>query len=537
MGLPQPRLEELPQPAPEPVPDAPSDQPAISDGMAVLLFCGLALALRALVFPFTQNLYGDAVVRTELAERWLTSPKLITSFADGVLQFGPLHTYVLAAFLAVWHNRELAGRLASIVPGVLTVIPTWRVTQRLFGRRAAIWTTLGFCFWGMHIQMSTTAGSEALSLCLFAFCIDALVEGLEGGHFGPLARSAVLLNFACAVRYDMWMYVPLFGLAVALSGKDRVAAVTKAVMFTGLALVFPLLWMEGNEKAMGDPLYPVHFIDQFHKSWTQAGVAWLGATRFRLWGLVFWPGTLLLTCSPLFGAACLAGATRAMVKKEHRLLVLFALVPTLYFTVRTLLLTFSPLARFTVPELWLCLPFAYAGLKLVTDRIPRRLGQAVAALTVLGVVATPVALAAITFHVDTGWGNTLKPVSPVTTMPEDQLQVAHWLGGHLPEPESLLLDYDDAYTDIGVAFYSNIPEARLVRLRWEAEDPGSHTPERIAKLQPSTLIVFGDGKLLAHPGVSRDGDALRAFGRSFHKVKGFEDGRFEVFRADPNFAR
>jgi hypothetical protein len=141
----------------------------------------------------------------------------------------------------------------------------------------------------------------------------------------------------------------------------------------------------------------------------------------------------------------------------------------------------------------------------------------------------------VSFHVDSGLGNSLKPVSPVTTMPADQLQVAHWLGAHLPEPEALLVDYDDAYTDIGVAFFSNIPEARLVRLRWE-EDPTAKFHERLAQVQPNTLVAFKNGKLLPHAGVSRDGDALQAFGRSFHKVKGFEDGRFEVFRADPNFA-
>lgn len=531
MALPQRRSDPAPEPAHAEALESPAGRPALSDGAVLLLLAGLAVALRALAFPFTENLYGDSVVRTELAERWLAAPKLITSFNEGVFQFGPLHTYVNALFLALWHNRADAGRLASMVAGVLAIWPTWRVSHRLFGRTAAIWACAGFALWGMHIQMSTTAGSEALALCLFAFSIDGLLQGIEELRFGPMARSALFLNLACAVRYDMWMYIPLFGLAIALGSKDRIASGTRAVMFLGLASLFPLLWMEGNERAMGDALYPVHFIDQFHKQWTRDGVAWLGATRFRLWGLVFWPGTLLLTLSPFFGLCSLVGAGRALKTRENRLLVLLALVPTAYFTARTLLLTFSPLARFTVAQLWLCLPFTYAGFQLLTAKLPRAATIAVGALVALVAVATPVALAKVTYRVDDGWGNMLKPVSPVTTMPQDQMEVAHWLGASIPAPDALLVDYDDAYTDIGVAFFSNLPEERMVRLRWE-DDKNVPIAQRIAKAAPRAVVLWKNGKLLQHPEAHREGDALTAYGLHFHKVKGFSNDKFEVFRAD-----
>src|SRR5205807_3327046 len=122
---------------------------------------------------------------------WLAAPKLITSFADGVYQFGPLHTYVLAAFLWLWHDREQAGKLCSLVFGVLVLWPTWRVAHRLFGRPGALWTTAMLALWSMHIQMSTTAGSEALALCLFAFAVDGLLQGLDEARFSALARAAL----------------------------------------------------------------------------------------------------------------------------------------------------------------------------------------------------------------------------------------------------------------------------------------------------------------------------------------------------------
>src|SRR5688572_23895868 len=65
-----------------------------------------ALVPRVAVFAVNENLYGDAVVRTELAEKWSKDPHWISSFGDGAFQFGPLHLYVVGTLLKVWPNRE-----------------------------------------------------------------------------------------------------------------------------------------------------------------------------------------------------------------------------------------------------------------------------------------------------------------------------------------------------------------------------------------------------------------------------------------------
>src|SRR5687767_3562997 len=106
--------------------------------MLLGLLTAATLVPRALVFPLNENMHGDAVVRTELAERWLKSPHWIASTRDGTAQYGPLHIYVVAAFLKLWSEREHAGRLASLVFGVLSVVPLFLLTRRLFGERAAV---------------------------------------------------------------------------------------------------------------------------------------------------------------------------------------------------------------------------------------------------------------------------------------------------------------------------------------------------------------------------------------------------------------
>src|SRR5689334_23192481 len=84
---------------------------------------------RAVLFPFNQNLYGDAVVRTDLAARWAADPHWISSFADGAFQFGPLHLYLVGFALKHGIPRTDAGRWVSLLFGVLTLFPLYALTR------------------------------------------------------------------------------------------------------------------------------------------------------------------------------------------------------------------------------------------------------------------------------------------------------------------------------------------------------------------------------------------------------------------------
>src|SRR5687767_4469975 len=69
----------------------------------------LFLLPRVALFPFNQNLYGDAVVRTDLAAKWAEAPHIFTSSNDGVFQFGPLHIYAVGIALKLGIPRTDAG--------------------------------------------------------------------------------------------------------------------------------------------------------------------------------------------------------------------------------------------------------------------------------------------------------------------------------------------------------------------------------------------------------------------------------------------
>ncbi|MCY1081205.1 glycosyltransferase family 39 protein [Archangium lansingense] len=499
-----PVLSAVPDMAPEP-----------STRLLLLLLLGAALLPRLVLMPFNENYYGDAVARTELAERWAREPHVITSYGDGAYQFGPLHLYVVGAALKVVEDKALAGRLVSLLFGVLSVVPLFALTRRLFGWRAGVWASLAFSVWGMHLQMSTTAASEALSLFFMLWVFALIAEGLDENRLGPLFGAGVVLNLACAVRYDAWMFIPLLSVALLFWGEDRVAALTRAVGFGLLCLPFPLLWMQGNEMAHGDPFFPITAVEQFHADWTREGVARVGQLRYRLESLGFWPGVALLTLSPGVALLGMVGMWRSWRERpDTRWLVLAALVPTAYFTFRAaVLLNFQPLGRFTVTEVAVLLPFLVPGLEAWRGAGARK---AVAGVSAVLAVAVPLALGLYTFRADGRWQDSLRPVSPTSTNPVPLMQVARFLKEEVAaKGGAAVVDQDPSYMDLQLAFFSGLPDERLARVRWET------FRKHLREAQPEYLVRFDQGTLVSDPGVKLEGRTLTLDGVAYEEQDGF----------------
>ncbi len=166
----------------------------------------MAVALpRLALLPFNENVYGDAIPRTEMAERWMTHPHLMTAFGDGAGQYGPLHLY-LVGLTTIFVDREMAGRLLSLLCGVLTVLPLYKLSRHVSGWQAGLVACLALAAWGLHVQFSTTAASESVALLFMLSGLAAFAAAIDTGALRSLLWAAGWLTLAEAVRYDAWMY-------------------------------------------------------------------------------------------------------------------------------------------------------------------------------------------------------------------------------------------------------------------------------------------------------------------------------------------
>lgn len=478
----------------------------------------LALLVRLPAYAVNENVLGDSVARTELALQWSRAPHWISSFRDGALQFGPLHLYAVGAALKVGLGKEDAGRLVSLLCGVLTVVPLAALTRRLFGWRSAVWASVAFAFWGLHVQLSTTAASESLSLLLMVASLSAFASGWHEGRQWPLVAAGGLLGLACAVRYDAWMLAPLMAALLAWQGGDRRAGLRRAFLFSAACLPFPLAWLVGNGLEMGDLLYPIRYVEQFHRVWVQDGVARYGELGYRLHNLVFWPASAAVTLTPgvgLLGMAGMAWAFRA--RRDVRWLVWVAGVPTLYFTVRgAVLLDMAPLARFTAGQVILALPFVGPGLEAVVPPGWRRRAEVAVAAVLVGFTAW---LTAFTWEPSTRARRALVPVSPVVrNSPAVRRLLSAWRA-QAPEPwQPVVIDEDRrGYDDLQVAFFSGHPEESILRRRWP-----DYPRRRAWFAHPAWVVRIEGGALESDPDVELRPGALRLGSDWFDEVPGLE---------------
>ncbi|MBX7116707.1 MAG: glycosyltransferase family 39 protein [Myxococcaceae bacterium] len=483
-----------------------------------LLLLG-ALAVRAAAFGFTQNFYGDAVVRTELGLRWASHPHWPTSFDDGVYQFGPLHIVLLGLVSKLWNAREDFGRALSLVCGVLTVVPVYALTRRLASGSASFAAGVVFVLWSLHIQFSTTAASEALSLLLTFGALYFFSRALQSQGAASWVSFVVLMNLAAATRYDVWLWVPALLLVQALAAPTLSDAFRRSLLI-GLGLsVFPAVWCYGNYLAKGDWFFPLHYIEQYHRDWFPSQQALWGERDYRLQNLFFWPGVAVTTLGPLATLLALAGMARqGFTHRDGRWLLFLVVGGTAYFTVRSAWLgNFVPLSRFAVKEVALLVPFVAVGWDLLGALRAQGFAQAVRWVTMLTTLVLPLGLAVFTYQREGKWETSLRPISPVTTQPVELMKVANFLKHQVAaKGESVVLDTDrQQYRDVSLAFFSGLDEAHLARYRWDTFE------ESLKLTAPKYVVLIDGGELLQKGRVRPQGDRLRLDAWEFEPLPTF----------------
>jgi hypothetical protein len=182
------------------------------------------------------------------------------------------------------------------------------------------------------------------------------------------------------------------------------------------------------------------------------------------------------------------------------------------------LVDFMPLGRFTVTQLVLLLPFVALGFAACVRAWGEGAGKAVAGGSIALAVAMPVAMGVFTFRAEGGLRDSLRPVSPTSTNPQPLMRAARFIEAEVTEKgKALALDMDDRYWDLQLAFFTGLPDERLVRMRWDG------FRERMEKVRPEYLVRLDGGALTREPWVKLEGRTLTVGDVTYDEVEGFTE--------------
>jgi len=248
------------------------------------------------------------------------NPSLRFNFDAGT---STLYRYAVASFLYFWRDPVLAPRVFTVLFGIFLVIPYYGTLKVLFGRAVAFFSSLVLVFYPMHVVQSSVTTSEAPYYFFLFGSLYYLFSYKSGRKWFPaLLLSAFSFNIVSLLRFESWIFIPIFFLLLWPKGKGE------AFLFLFLSILFPCAHLAICRHYYGDGDALLSFSIAF-----KTGQASVLAGRFsydiRLWS---WLAILWRCLGSSLVVGGFLGMVLAFLIRQKRQFAVFFLVLFLSFT-------------------------------------------------------------------------------------------------------------------------------------------------------------------------------------------------------------
>lgn len=446
-------------------PAAPPPGTARGGARAGRVIIWVAFALRLAVFPITENKQADAPMRTLLAERMNADP---AAAADprSFCQYGPLPIALIRPFLALDPDARRSSRVPSFLAGMAAFVPflalAWRMTPVA---SAVALAGVALALSPLHIQLSTTASSEAVYLVVWLAMLDRLHAVLTTGRRRDVVLAAALGSLAAVTRYDSWLALPVAAAALVFfaPGSHRWRrALTNAALFLAIVAVLPAAYLLWSWLKTGDPFYFARFIAADHTNAAREVMARLGGALSRGRQLCIWAVSFAAAMTPVLLVAAVPAARRwRSWSPATRAVVVTTFFPLVVYLGRGLVFgQFEPLARFALIPGAVLMPLAAEA--VLSWRWATAPHRAVAAV-VAGALAFSGGALALSFGGAGRIWTGAESVSPFTRLDAEDRALARHLEEHRRRDEGVFID-TFGFSDITIAHAARVPATRTATL-------------------------------------------------------------------------
>ncbi|MBU9888928.1 MAG: glycosyltransferase family 39 protein [Candidatus Omnitrophica bacterium] len=400
-----------------------NESKALGGEKARLLFLIiLAAAVRIFFLLRFENMPGYAPGNVERALFILEDPRLFLNFDGGT---STLYKYALASVLYFWRDPLLAPRVFTAFFGTLLILPYYGTLKVLFGRAVAFFSSLILVFYPLHVVQSSITTSDAVYYFFLFGCLYYFFSYQKGQkRFWTLGVAALFFNIASLLRFESWLFIPVFFLLLWPKGKRT------AFLFLLLILVFPCAHLALSRCHHGEFLY----------SFSAAGggaCASIAIGRFlydpRPWS---WLAVLWQSTGPSLVAGGLLGIVLAFLARQKRQLSIFFLVLWLMLTANTLAAKMCAHTRYSIILGLFLIPYAcfFAARSLFFLKGRKK------ALLLLLLVFPVVNFWQVTQNIHRVAGDL------VASIPEEVKAVAQWIKRNVLSHETIVIGNDRSDT-------------------------------------------------------------------------------------------
>ena len=201
------------------------------------------------------------------------------------------------------------GRLLSVVADCVSILLTFLLVHRLFGRKTA-WTAAAVYAWCVFpIQQAHFFTVDSLAACCILATLFCCVESIRNPSFGRSVCSGLLFGLALSCRINLILFIPLLVLTGLFSfnrahpfrtGCRPLVSVVMALLtfrilqpyaFSGL-FSLSTQWLQDIQQVIR--ISTGEYDVPFTRQWTARPAYWFPLYNLLIWGCGLLPGLLAL---------------------------------------------------------------------------------------------------------------------------------------------------------------------------------------------------------------------------------------------------
>ena len=325
--------------------------PRVTIIFAALVLIGAVLRIAALVtLPNLLSMEGESYSKLHLFLQWVESPLL---YPD--TNFGPLHMVLLWIPWKLTGSLVTANRILSLLFSVALFWPLFHLVKRSAGEVAALSAAAILAPAALPVGLACVTLAEGPYLFFFAFGLYFFVkfnDRKEKPDKGALMLFVLMMTGALALRFESWMFLPVWPICIWRARGFRMALLSAALL-----AVFPMIHMYMCHKIIGHPLQFLIQSAQITAINEQSAPLTVRAAE--------WGKTLLAVDGPAMLIAGIGGVILCLVRGPSRLIAVLFLWHFAVLEAQALRAALAPeLYRYAALLVFLLIPPAA---KLISD--------------------------------------------------------------------------------------------------------------------------------------------------------------------------
>jgi 4-amino-4-deoxy-L-arabinose transferase-like glycosyltransferase len=163
----------------------------------------------------------------------------------------PIFIYIIYYLFGA--GNIIAVRISQAILGAITCLLTYRLGEKVFNRRAAVWAGLLMAIYPAAWNFSDLILSETLFIFLFVAGVLFLVD-LPGGRFSDAIFAGLFLGLATLTRTALYLFPVFFSIVAVMIFRERWKMLPRLVVFVVMFWLILIPWQARNARVFGKPL-------------------------------------------------------------------------------------------------------------------------------------------------------------------------------------------------------------------------------------------------------------------------------------------